>query len=209
MTLRPEPALPTAIAVETPPTGAGTRPGRRVLRVSDGHPSASPHQLDPARLGDHVDRLFRAAWALCGRREDAEDLVQETYALVLARPRWLRRDDDLGYLLRVLRNTHVSRLRANGRRPAEVPLDDHDEAISHLVAWDPEAAIEAGALFATIAQLPAAFREALVAVDIVGLSYREAGAALGVGESTITTRLHRARARVASELARPSTVTHA
>jgi RNA polymerase sigma-70 factor, ECF subfamily len=209
VTLRSEPAAPSAIAVETPPSGAGTHPGRRVLRVSDGNPSAPLHRLDPNRLGDHVDRLFRAAWALCGRREDAEDLVQETYALVLARPRWLRRDDDLGYLLRVLRNAHVSRRRASGRRPAEVPLDDHAEAVSHLVEWDPEAAIEAGALFAAIAQLPAAFREALVAVDVVGLSYREAGAALGVRESTITTRLHRARARVASELARPSTVTHA
>src|SRR5262245_42120190 len=58
-----------------------------------------PRQLDPARLGDHVDRLFRAAWAMCGSREDAEDLVQETYAKVLAKPRFLRNDDDLGYLL--------------------------------------------------------------------------------------------------------------
>jgi RNA polymerase sigma-70 factor (ECF subfamily) len=180
-----------------------------VLHVIGGDSPASPHRLDPSRLGDHVDRLFRAAWALCGRREDAEDLVQETYALVLAKPRWLRREDDLGYLLRVLRNTHVNGLRASRRRPAEVPLDDHAEAVSHLPSWDPEAAIEAGALFAAIAQLPAAFREALVAIDIVGLSYREAGAALGVRESTITTRLHRARERVASELVRPSTVTHA
>ncbi len=39
-------------------------------------------QLDPARLGDHLDRLYRAAWALAGSREDAEDLVQETYARV-------------------------------------------------------------------------------------------------------------------------------
>ena len=54
------------------------------------------HPLDPARLGDHLDRLYRAAWALCGRREEAEDLVQETYARVLARPRFLRNDDDLG-----------------------------------------------------------------------------------------------------------------
>jgi hypothetical protein len=38
--------------------------------------------LDPAQLGDHLDRLYRAAWALCGSREDAEDLVQETYARV-------------------------------------------------------------------------------------------------------------------------------
>src|SRR3712207_1707653 len=67
--------------------------------------------LDPSTLGDHVDRLFRAAWALCGKREDAEDLVQETYARVLAKPRLLRGGDDLGYLLRVMHNTFVSRHR--------------------------------------------------------------------------------------------------
>jgi DNA-directed RNA polymerase specialized sigma24 family protein len=43
--------------------------------------------LDSTRLGDHLDRLYRAAWALSGSRADAEDLVQETYARVLARPR--------------------------------------------------------------------------------------------------------------------------
>src|SRR4051794_28756751 len=43
--------------------------------------------LDPEKLGDHLDRLFRAAWALTGSREDAEDLVQETYERVLRRPR--------------------------------------------------------------------------------------------------------------------------
>jgi DNA-directed RNA polymerase specialized sigma24 family protein len=41
--------------------------------------------LEPGRLGDHVDRLYRAACALYGSREDAEDLVQETHARVLAR----------------------------------------------------------------------------------------------------------------------------
>jgi hypothetical protein len=50
--------------------------------------------LDPARLGDHLDRLYRAAWALCGSREDAEDLVQDTYTRVLARPRLLRHEDE-------------------------------------------------------------------------------------------------------------------
>ena len=65
----------------------------------------APHTLDPAWLGDHLDRLYRAAWALSGTRVDAEDLVQETYARVLARPRLLRNGDDLGYLLRALRNT--------------------------------------------------------------------------------------------------------
>jgi DNA-directed RNA polymerase specialized sigma24 family protein len=48
--------------------------------------------LDPENLGDHIDRLFRAAWALSGSRADAEDLVQETFARVLAKPRRIRSD---------------------------------------------------------------------------------------------------------------------
>ncbi|MGH2842799.1 MAG: RNA polymerase sigma factor, partial [Solirubrobacteraceae bacterium] len=74
------------------------------------------HQLDPDTLGDHIDRLYRAAWGLCGSREQAEDLVQETFARVLSRPRLLRDADDLGYLLRALRNTFISGRRAAARR---------------------------------------------------------------------------------------------
>ena len=72
------------------------------------------HQLNPARLGDHIDRLYRAAWALCGSREDAEDLVQDTYVRVLARPRFLRNEDEIGYLVGALRNTFLSRKRGQG-----------------------------------------------------------------------------------------------
>jgi branched-subunit amino acid aminotransferase/4-amino-4-deoxychorismate lyase len=75
-------------------------------------------ELDPERLGDHIDRLYRAAWGLCGSREDAEDLVQETLALVLRKPRFLRSDDDVGYLLRVLRNTFS----VNGARRLGGPI---------------------------------------------------------------------------------------
>ena len=71
-------------------------------------------ELDPQAVGDHLDRLYRAAWALCGSREDAEDLVQETYARVLARSRLLRDPDDLGYLLRTLRNTFLDRTHSGG-----------------------------------------------------------------------------------------------
>src|SRR3954466_13396125 len=159
----------------------------------------SSRELDPARLGDHLDRLYRAAWAMCGSREDAEDLVQETYARVLARRRWLRGDDDLGYLLRVLRNTHISRLRAAGRRPVGVPFaEDAPEPEDGRTAWRPDAALDVDLLFTLIAALPEPFRDALVAVDVCGLSYGEAGRALGVREATITTRLHRARRQVAA-----------
>src|SRR5437588_12943482 len=57
-----------------------------------------PRHLEPERLPDHIDALYRAAWALCGSRHDADDLVQETFAAVLKRPRLLRADNELGYL---------------------------------------------------------------------------------------------------------------
>ena len=80
-------------------------------------------ELRAAVLGDHLDRLYRAAWAMTGAREDAEDLVQETYERVLRRPREIAREEDaLPYLLGVLRNTWVDTVRSRARRPT-APLD--------------------------------------------------------------------------------------
>jgi RNA polymerase sigma-70 factor (ECF subfamily) len=153
--------------------------------------------LDRDHLGDHVDRLFRAAWALCGSREDAEDLVQDTYARVLAKPRMLRNDDDIGYLLGVLRNTFVSARRTAARRPVSAAMPEGYEPVDPVSARRPEDAAEAHEVFAHIAALPPDFRDALVAVDVVGLSYREAARLLHCKEATITSRLYRARAQVA------------
>jgi len=158
-------------------------------------------RLDPEHLGDHLDRLYRAAWALCGSAQDAEDLVQETYARVLARPRFLRHDDDLGYLLRVLRNTFLNRIRTQKRKPPPLELDDERDGLAR--AGDPrhpEAALEVAELLQAISELPEDQRDVIVAIDIVGLSYREAGRALGAKEATITTRLHRGRSRLATLL---------
>jgi RNA polymerase sigma-70 factor (ECF subfamily) len=156
-------------------------------------------QLDAAALGEHIDRLYRAAWALCGSREDAEDLVQETFARVLRKPRILRSQDDLGYLLRALRNTFYIQRRAAARRPqATTTLDDvqlEDPAAAH-----PQARVEAQELYAMVAELPGDFRDALVAVDLLGLSYAQAARALRTREATLTTRLYRARQRVAGVL---------
>jgi RNA polymerase sigma-70 factor (ECF subfamily) len=164
----------------------------------------SSRTLDPQRLGDHVDRLYRAALALCGNRHDAEDLVQETYARVLARPRIIRRDDDLGYLLQVLRNTFLNGVRAASRRPAPLELDpDRDGLARPGDPRHPEAALEVTELFAAIAVLPADQRDAVVAIDVVGLSYGEAARALKTKEATITTRLHRGRTRLAESLRPP------
>jgi RNA polymerase sigma-70 factor (ECF subfamily) len=162
--------------------------------------SRASRTLDPERLGDHLDRLYQAAWGLCGSREDAEDLVQETYAKILRKPRLLRSDDDLGYLLRVLRNTYFSSRRTASRRLSPDPLPDELDRVEDKSAVGPQEALEARELYALIAELPEGFRDALVAVDLLGLSYREAAHALRVREATITTRLHRGRVRLAKAL---------
>src|SRR5436305_14550908 len=135
---------------------------------------APERQRDPAALGDHIDRLYRAAWGLCGSREEAEDLVQETFARVLRKPRMLRSEDDLGYLLRVLRNTFVSQRRTAARRPQTAPLPDTLDHLEDPAAAAPESRLHAQELYAAIAGLPDDCRGALVAVGVMGLRYRDA-----------------------------------
>jgi RNA polymerase sigma-70 factor, ECF subfamily len=168
--------------------------------------------LDPQSLSKHVDRLYRAAWALCGSREDAEDLVQETFARVLSRPRVLHGDDDAYYLMRVLRNTFLTSLRTASRRPVTTATLEDVLSADPRPTTRPDYALEVTEIYETIAQLPEDFRLALVAVDVLGLSYREASRALNVREATLTTRLFRARKQIAKRLvdeptSAPSTTT--
>jgi RNA polymerase sigma-70 factor, ECF subfamily len=157
-------------------------------------------ELDPNRLGDHVDRLYRAAWALTGSREDAEDLVQDTFAKILTRPRFLRGEDDLWYLMRTLKNVFLSQRRTLAAKSTSVALDEEVDPVEAPAALRPDQAAEAREVYAAIAQLPDGLREALVAIDVAGLSYEEAAKALRVRQGTITSRLFRARARVAQAL---------
>jgi RNA polymerase sigma-70 factor, ECF subfamily len=153
-----------------------------------------PHLLDPDGLADHIDQLYRAAWALCGSPHDAEDLVQETFANVLKRPRLIRDNNEIGYLLRALRNTYANRWRTASRRPATRQLFEDDAPPTHA------ASISGREIMNAVASAPAPFRDAVIAVDLVGLSYREAARSLRAREATITTRLHRGRQHVAREL---------
>lgn len=156
--------------------------------------------LDRDRLPEYSVRLFRAAYALCASREDAEDLVQETFARVLRRPRRLRRHGgEPAYLFRVLRNVWHDSLRTAATR-RELPLAlEHAESTADVRA-DPDVLLDALAAYAAIADLSAPLRETIIAVDIVGLSYRETAHSLRIPRGTVMSRLHQARRKVAERL---------
>jgi RNA polymerase sigma-70 factor, ECF subfamily len=153
-------------------------------------------ELRPESLPDHTDRLYRSALALSGSPADAEDLVQETFARVLARPRTVGAGGELGYLMRVLRNTWIDLGRARAARPREVA----GESIEWLAGTggDPAGtALEVRLAFEAMRDLTGPQREAIVAVDVAGLSYREAARSLRVRQGTLMSRLARARDAVA------------
>jgi len=153
--------------------------------------------LETGRLALHLTRLQRTALALCsGRSHDADDLVQEVYVKVLAKPRILTGDDEAGYLLRVLRNTFVSQRRSAARRPATATAPEDLERFESGVPG-PQRALEARQLYGHIAGLPEHQRDVVVAVDLLGLSYKEAAQSLDVPAGTIMSRLFRARRTLA------------
>ena len=120
--------------------------------------------------------------------------MQETFARVLKRPRLLRDGNELGYLFRSLRNTYFNRLRTTARQPATLPLFEDDVPGSFESHGDAREIMEA------IASAPAPYRDAVIAVDLLGLSYGEAARSLHTREATITSRLHRGRQHIAREL---------
>jgi RNA polymerase sigma-70 factor (ECF subfamily) len=154
--------------------------------------SAELHELDPNLISEHLELLHRVARRLCRSREDAEDLVQDTLAAVLKRPRLLRSDDARGYLVRALRNTHAAHYRAAVVRPATVSLLE-----SHMQDYVSQAPpVGARELMEAISSAPKPYRDAVLAIDVIGLSYRQAARRLRTRETTVTTRVHRGRKHV-------------
>jgi RNA polymerase sigma-70 factor (ECF subfamily) len=153
----------------------------------------------PERAADHLDRLYALALSLCGSPHLAEDVVQEAYARLLSRPRRMRGSDEFPYLARIVRNV----LNDHHRRSRRIELTEpafEEEVPDEREEHDPEAAVRTREIYDLIADLPDAQREAIAAVDVAGMSYRQAAEALGVPDGTVMSRLARGRARLARTL---------
>jgi RNA polymerase sigma-70 factor, ECF subfamily len=154
--------------------------------------------LDPDSAADHLGRLYRLAWSLCGSSHLAEEVTQETYARVLARPRRVRDGNEFHYLARTLRNVLTDHWRAEQRR---LPADGGVPEDAPATTGDPETAALAAEVYAAIGGLPDHLREVTAAVDVAGLTYAEAAHVLRIPAGTVMSRLFRARARLAGSLA--------
>lgn len=156
-----------------------------------------------------IEVLFRVARSLTRNDADAEDLVQDT---MLRAHRSIARFDGKyprAWLLTILRNTHINR---NRRRRPEVLRDPEQDMERRLSAASIERTddfIDASfdsAVLDALAALDEPFRRVVQLVDIDGLSYGEAAEQLGVPVGTVMSRLHRARTRIRTRLARAGIV---
>lgn len=152
----------------------------------------------------HLDLLYGVALRLAGRRERAEDLVQETYRIAFERWRTLR---DPGacraWLLRILRNAHVDEIRRTRRL---VAVENETLELPDLRAMaDPARAAQLNRglerLEAALALLPEEGRWLFWLREVEGLSYAELAEVFDVPVGTIRSRLARLRARLVEAMA--------
>lgn len=136
-------------------------------------------------------RAFAVALRMLGRRQDAEDAVQQAFLrLYEARARYQPRWRLSTWFYRILTNTCVDELRQ--RRPA-VALQEKDEPLDHGPNHGPELAERDRLLHAALAAVPVEARIVLTLYYGDGRSYREIGVIRGVSVNTVKTHLRRGR----------------
>jgi RNA polymerase sigma-70 factor, ECF subfamily len=156
--------------------------------------------LNPQSLVRHTDHLHRAACAQCGSGQDAEDLVQETFTRARPPPSRARRAERAGLSDACVEQHVPERTARRLTQAARGVTLENVEVLDWHATQAPQQALEVGEPYAAIAELPERYRLTLVAVDLLGLSYGEAGCSLGVREATVATRLFRARQLVVGRL---------
>jgi RNA polymerase sigma-70 factor (ECF subfamily) len=156
----------------------------------------------------HSDVVYHVARAWCRDPNDAEDLMQSAFLKAYrAFARFEPGTNFKAWVLRIMRNTHVDRMRASTAAPRASSLDSDAAALAIEAPAPAPAAIdldnrqifyevfgdEIGRL---LRQLPADLRLAVLLCDVEGLTYAEIADVLGCPVGTVRSRIHRGRARL-------------
>jgi RNA polymerase sigma-70 factor (ECF subfamily) len=189
--------------------------------VSEPEPATEARRIaaearDRARFEDEAlalaDQVYRVARRLVGSREEAEDLVQETYARAFRSWRSFTPGTNMrAWLLRILTNLNVDRGRRIQRTPQTQPLEEGDYYLANKVAsaageeaLEQEQVVERmsqDSIVNALAEIQPQFREVVVLVDIGDFTYADAAQILDVPIGTVMSRLHRGRRALKQKLA--------
>jgi RNA polymerase sigma-70 factor, ECF subfamily len=157
-----------------------------------------------------ADQVYRVARRLVSSREEAEDLVQETYARAFRSWRSYTPGTNLrAWLFRILTNLNIDRGRREQRAPAIEPLEEGDYFLYNRLEEDGGAADEEriverlsqDGIVSALSAVPHDFRDVIVLVDIGDFTYQEAAQILDIPVGTVMSRLHRGRRVLKQELA--------
>jgi RNA polymerase sigma-70 factor (ECF subfamily) len=159
-----------------------------------------------------ADQVYRVARRLVGTREEAEDLVQDTYARAFRSWSSYTPGTNLrAWLLRILTNLNLDRGRKVQRTPDMQPLEEGDYYLANKVAesqgeqaLDQDKVVERlsqDSVVTALSALPHDFRDAVVLVDIGDFSYADAAQILDIPIGTVMSRLHRGRRLLKQQLA--------
>lgn len=156
------------------------------------------------------DQVYRVARRLVSSREEAEDLVQETYARAFRNWRSFTPGTNLrAWLFRILTNLNIDRGRRQQRTPDTQPIEEGDYFLYNRLEAagdqpDDDKVVERlsqDGVVQALANVPHDFRDVIVLVDIGEFSYRDAAQILDVPVGTVMSRLHRGRRILKQELA--------
>src|SRR6266566_3265255 len=190
----------------------------RVAAVGETAPETEARRLaedarDRVRFEEEAlelaDQVYRVARHLVGSREEAEDLMQETYARAFRSWRSFQPGTNLrAWLLRILTNLNIDRGRRVQRAPDMQPLEEGDyflyNKLEEAGETDEERVdrrLSQDDAVAALSEVPHDFRDVLVLVDIGDFSYADAAQILDIPIGTVMSRLHRGRRILKRELA--------
>jgi len=161
-------------------------------------------------------KIFQYSYLMCGHREDAEEVAQETLFKVFEKLGQLREPEHFrAWVFRIARNACYMKRRKSVFAPTqEISLDelmpsvhqDGDQRKLEIADWSsvPEdLAMQAQLrerLREAIESLPEIYRSVILLRDVEGLSTQETAEVLDISEDTVKTRLHRARLAVRKHL---------